>query len=70
MDSTEPIAHIAGDGRVHGLEEHLRGVGERAGAFASVFGCGEWGRLEMLMQNNVDIYNYSCKFNCSAKSED
>jgi CRISPR-associated endonuclease/helicase Cas3 len=45
MDSAGPIAHIAGDGRVHGLEEHLRGTGERAEEFAAAFGCEEWGRL-------------------------
>jgi len=28
MDIKEPIAHVAADGRVHGLEEHLRGHGQ------------------------------------------
>lgn len=25
-----PVAHLAEDGRVHGLEEHLRGTAENA----------------------------------------
>ena len=45
MNRDIPIAHSAEDGRVHGLEEHLRGTVELAGVFASAFGCGEWGRL-------------------------
>ncbi len=27
MKNKEPIAHVAEDGREHGLEEHLRGSG-------------------------------------------
>ena len=30
MKSNGPIAHVAEDGRVHGLEEHLRGTAELA----------------------------------------
>ncbi len=30
MMNKEPIAHVAEDGRVYGLEEHLRGTAERA----------------------------------------
>jgi CRISPR-associated endonuclease/helicase Cas3 len=45
MASYEPIAHVAEDGRVHGLEEHLRGTAERAASFADAFGCAGWGRL-------------------------
>jgi hypothetical protein len=41
----EPIAHVAEDGRVHALEEHLRGTADLAARFAAEFGCGEWGRL-------------------------
>ncbi len=40
----EAIAHLADDGRVHGLEEHLRGTAKLAAEFAAEFGCGEWGR--------------------------
>ena len=39
MNDMEPIAHIAEDGRVHGLEEHLRGTAELAARFAAEFGC-------------------------------
>ena len=41
----EAIAHVAEDGRVHGLEEHLRGTAKLAAEFAAEFGFGEWGRL-------------------------
>lgn len=39
------IAHLADDGRVHGLNEHLSETAELAAAFAGEFGCAEWGRL-------------------------
>lgn len=42
MDGMIPIAHVAEDGRVHLLEEHLRRTAERAERFAAEFGCGEW----------------------------
>jgi hypothetical protein len=42
MNDMEPIAHIAEDGRVHGLEERLRGTAELAACFAVEIGCGEW----------------------------
>ena len=41
----QPIAHVAEDGRIHGLEEHLRETAEMAAEFAAAFGCQEWGRL-------------------------
>lgn len=41
---TEKVAHVADDGRVNGLEEHLRGTAELAALFAGEFGCEEWGR--------------------------
>jgi hypothetical protein len=44
MADGQPIAHVAEDGRVHGLEEYLRETARRAGEFAAAFGCGEWGR--------------------------
>ena len=31
MVGKEPIAHVAEDGRVHGLSEHLRGTAKLAG---------------------------------------
>lgn len=33
----EPIAHVAEDGRVHGLVEHLRGTVEWAAGFAGLW---------------------------------
>lgn len=53
------IAHVAEDGRVHGLEEHLRETARRAGAFASEFGCREWGELTGLWH---DLGKYSEEF--------
>ena len=40
-----PVAHVAEDGRIHPLEEHLRETAWLAGEFAAVFGGGEWGRV-------------------------
>jgi CRISPR-associated endonuclease/helicase Cas3 len=54
-----PVAHLAEDGRQHGLEEHLRGTAERAGEFASAFGCAEWGRVAALWH---DLGKYSVEF--------
>lgn len=54
-----PVAHLAEDGRVHGLEEHLRGTAERAGDFAAAFGCAEWGRIAALWH---DLGKYSVEF--------
>ena len=59
MDDLKPIAHVAEDGRVHGLEEHLRGTAESAARFAAEFGCGEWGRLAGLWH---DLGKHSKKF--------
>ena len=39
MNDLEPIAHFAEDGRVHGLEEHLRGTAKLAVRFTGEFGC-------------------------------
>lgn len=41
----QPIAHIAEDGRIHLLSDHLHGTAERAAKFAAEFGCGQWGWL-------------------------
>lgn len=59
MSDVEPIAHVDEDGRVHGLEEHLRETARRAGAFASVFGFREWGYLAGLWH---DLGKYSPAF--------
>jgi len=55
----QPIAHVAEDGRIHGLEEHLRETAEMAAEFAAAFGCQEWGRLAGLWH---DLGKYSDKF--------
>ncbi len=55
----EAIAHVAEDGRVHGLEEHLRGTAKLAAEFAAEFGCGQWGRLAGLWH---DLGKYSEQF--------
>lgn len=39
------IAHIADDGRMHGLYEHLIGTAKKAEEFAAAFECEEWGYL-------------------------
>jgi hypothetical protein len=49
MDGDKPVAHIADDGRVHLLEDHLRGTAELVARFAAEFGSGEWGRLAVLL---------------------
>jgi CRISPR-associated endonuclease/helicase Cas3 len=59
------IAHVAKDGRKHGLEEHLRKTAELAAEFAAVFGCGEWGRLTGLWH---DLGKYSVQFQCYIRS--
>jgi CRISPR-associated endonuclease/helicase Cas3 len=55
MDLKETIAHVAEDGRVHGLEEHLRGTAEMAAGFAGEFGCVEWGRLAGLWRGGTRL---------------
>jgi CRISPR-associated endonuclease/helicase Cas3 len=57
--NSESIAHVAEDGRIHLLEEHLRETARRAGEFAAVFGCGEWGRVAGLWH---DLGKYSNEF--------
>lgn len=42
---SKPIAHIADDGREHGLYEHLVGTAQKASEFAGELGCSEWGYL-------------------------
>ena len=38
------LARPIGDNQWQSLEEHLQGTAQRAEAFASAFGCGEWGK--------------------------
>lgn len=59
------IAHVAEDGRVHGLEEHLRNTARMAGKFAAEFGCQEWGRLAGLWH---DLGKYSDEFQSYIRS--
>lgn len=54
-----PIAHVAEDGRIHALIEHLRAVGKFAGEFASVFGCSSWAETAGLWH---DLGKYSKAF--------
>lgn len=44
-EMNRPVAHLAEDGRIHGLEEHLCRTSQLAAGFASAFGCAEWGKL-------------------------
>jgi len=53
------FAHIAEDGRTHLLKNHLEGTAALASAFASEFGCGEWGYLAGLWH---DLGKYSEDF--------
>jgi CRISPR-associated endonuclease Cas3-HD len=55
----EAIAHLTEDGRVHSLNDHLRGTARLAGLFAEEFGCGEWGRTLGLWH---DLGKYSEEF--------
>jgi CRISPR-associated endonuclease/helicase Cas3 len=55
----QPLAHVADDGRVHFLAEHLRGTAERAEHFAAEFGCAGWGYLAGLWH---DLGKYSPDF--------
>lgn len=60
--STCYLAHVRQDGNVfvpHDLDEHLRGVGQRAEAFASVFGSGDWARIAGLWH---DLGKYKAEF--------
>ena len=55
----QPLAHVADDGRVHPLAEHLYGTAERAEQFAAEFGCAGWGYLAGLWH---DMGKYSPDF--------
>lgn len=54
-----PIAHVAEDGRIHALIDHLRAVGKIAGEFASVFGSASWAETAGLWH---DLGKYSKEF--------
>ena len=56
------LAHVRQDGNIfvlHDLEEHLRGVGGRAEAFAHAFGSDDWARVAGLWH---DLGKYSAEF--------
>jgi len=55
---SETIAHVK-DGKPHGLEGHLREVGELAGVFASRFGNEDWAHLAGLWH---DLGKYKADF--------
>lgn len=59
MDSDQPIARIAEDGKCHPLYDHLRGVAELAAQFTTEFGAGEWAGLAGLWH---DLGKYSKDF--------
>jgi len=59
MAAEKAIAHLAEDGRIHELEDHLQKTAELAAGFATEFGCKEWGRLAGLWH---DLGKYSEKF--------
>ena len=45
----EYLAHIADDGRVQTVSEHLRGTGELAAGFAAPFGAADEARAAGLL---------------------
>ena len=55
----EYLAHIADDGRVQTVSEHLRGTGELAAGFAAPFGAADEARATGLLH---DIGKYSAAF--------
>lgn len=57
--TVRPVAHLAEDGRVHGLGEHLCGTAELASRFAAEFGGAGWG---MLAGGWHDLGKYSQEF--------
>lgn len=62
------FAHVRRDGEnfaTHDLGEHLRGVGQRAGEYARVFGSGDWARIAGLWH---DLGKYSAEFQRRIKS--
>lgn len=64
--SDEPVAHIAPDGRVHPLSEHLYAVSELASKFAEEFSCAEWAGLAGLWH---DLGKYSEDFQAYIKGK-
>src|SRR5712671_6633986 len=62
------LAHVRQDGETfipHDLEEHLRGVAQRAEAYAHDFGGGDWAQVAGLWH---DLGKYSVEFQRRIKS--
>ena len=62
------LAHVRRDGEMfalHDLDEHLRGVGQRAEEYARVFGSGDWAQVAGLWH---DLGKYSAEFQQRIKS--
>jgi CRISPR-associated endonuclease/helicase Cas3 len=62
------LAHVRRDGEAfipHDLDEHLRGVAQRAEACARDFGGGDWARVAGLWH---DLGKYSAEFQRRIKS--
>lgn len=65
MDLVKPIAHVAEDGSVHLLSDHLHGTARSATQFAAEFGGAGWGRLAGLWH---DLGKYSSAFQKKIRS--
>ncbi len=71
MNTKEPpvyLAHVRqidDDFALHDLDEHLRGVGQRAEEYACVFGSGDWARVAGIWH---DLGKYSAEFQGRIKS--
>ena len=59
VEVLEYLAHIADDGRVQTVSEHLHGTGELAAGFAAPFGASDEARAAGLLH---DIGKYSAAF--------
>ncbi|HLU64970.1 MAG TPA: CRISPR-associated endonuclease Cas3'' [Kofleriaceae bacterium] len=57
--TAQVLAHVAADGRLHLLDDHLRDVAELAGRFGAAFGAGEHAALAGLWH---DLGKYSGDF--------
>ena len=53
------LAHVVqnedGTWRIQSLEEHLQAVARRAGEFADKFGNRDWGGVEVLAKNKIQL---------------
>ena len=61
----EPYAHLAADGKLHLLDDHLNAVGNLAGSFASQWGAEDWAYLAGLWH---DLGKYSAAFQAYIRS--